>query len=203
MLLPAGLHWYYIEFLGVKHEIQLKIMSCMFVYIEGVHCESDFDECHSDPCENGGTCLNLHDQYRCACRNGYEGTNCQNDVDECESSPCLNGGACTHGVGSYSCECGDDTVGNRCQTNPCDDAPCQNNGSCTVSETAFTPLSSKPYSSFYGISRLTNRMPGTWLRLAHVRAEFPVTLVRLVHVMARQPSAPMEAPARSRLAEAA
>ena len=102
----------------------------------GVHCESDFDECHSDPCQNLGTCLNQHNQYRCACRNGYEGTNCQTDTDECASNPCLNDGECSEGeAGHYTCECDDDTVGNRCQTDPCDDSPCENGGVCSVSPT--------------------------------------------------------------------
>ena len=38
---------------------------------------SDINECRSAPCQNGGTCRDLVNAYRCDCRPGYTGGNCQ------------------------------------------------------------------------------------------------------------------------------
>ena len=42
-----------------------------------LRCLSDFDECGSNPCQNGGTCVDGLNQYTCSCQAGYTGTSCQ------------------------------------------------------------------------------------------------------------------------------
>jgi hypothetical protein len=37
----------------------------------------DVDECASAPCQNGGTCVDLVDSFRCICPSGWEGNSCQ------------------------------------------------------------------------------------------------------------------------------
>ena len=37
---------------------------------------TDIDECSSDPCQNGATCVDQIDSYSCICASGYIGTNC-------------------------------------------------------------------------------------------------------------------------------
>ena len=37
----------------------------------------DTDECASDPCMNGATCVDQVNQYACTCDAGYEGTHCE------------------------------------------------------------------------------------------------------------------------------
>ena len=41
---------------------------------KGVTCEIDIDECASEPCKNGGTCVDLPGEYECICgTTGFEG----------------------------------------------------------------------------------------------------------------------------------
>ena len=38
---------------------------------------SDVDECGSSPCQNGATCVDLVNKYRCTCLRGFTGVNCE------------------------------------------------------------------------------------------------------------------------------
>lgn len=40
----------------------------------------EIDECFSNPCLNGGTCVDQVNGYVCNCRLGYKGNNCQTDM---------------------------------------------------------------------------------------------------------------------------
>ncbi|XP_005387022.1 PREDICTED: cubilin [Chinchilla lanigera] len=79
----------------------------------------DKDVCSSNPCHNGGTCLNLIDSFFCICPSQWEGPLCTADVNECaiySGTPwgCQNGATCMNTVGSYSCTCKPDTYGPQC-----------------------------------------------------------------------------------------
>ena len=37
----------------------------------------DVDECVTDPCKNGATCVDQVGSYRCNCVAGYTGSNCE------------------------------------------------------------------------------------------------------------------------------
>ena len=43
----------------------------------------DVNECNSNPCRNGGTCVDLINGYVCRCRNGYTGVNCERRTSFC------------------------------------------------------------------------------------------------------------------------
>ncbi|OWK02991.1 CUBN, partial [Cervus elaphus hippelaphus] len=62
--------------------------------------------CSSNPCQHGGTCLNLPDSFFCMCPSQWKGPLCSVDVNECEiysGTPlgCQNGATCINTAGSY------------------------------------------------------------------------------------------------------
>uniref|UniRef100_A0A8B9KIB6 Sushi, nidogen and EGF-like domains 1 n=1 Tax=Astyanax mexicanus TaxID=7994 RepID=A0A8B9KIB6_ASTMX len=98
----------------------------------GLRCQTDLDECLSEPCKHGGTCEDQPGSYFCHCQQGYTGQDCETEQDGCESNPCLNGGACRGYRRSHLCVCKDGYSGDRCQTleNPCVLQPCGTRGFC-------------------------------------------------------------------------
>jgi cubilin len=64
------------------------------------------DHCKSYPCQNGGTCFNMFETFRCECTENWEGPMCSVDVNECAKYVgtdlgCQNGATCINTVGSY------------------------------------------------------------------------------------------------------
>lgn len=77
------------------------ICHCVVGYT-GKRCETDLDECESNPCVNG-TCVDVINGFQCNCDNGYEGDQCDVNIDECSSSPCFLGVNCTDLIFGFSC----------------------------------------------------------------------------------------------------
>jgi hypothetical protein len=116
--------------------------------LDGPTCSTDVDECASQPCRNGGTCLesSVHGPvatgfYQCECSVGWHGINCNSNVDECDSHPCLNGATCTDVPlrATYACQCVAGYDGRNCGENihECDSAPCANGGTCIDRDNSF------------------------------------------------------------------
>ena len=38
---------------------------------------TDIDECSSNPCENGGNCIDGDNMYTCSCASGFDGNICE------------------------------------------------------------------------------------------------------------------------------
>jgi alpha-tubulin suppressor-like RCC1 family protein len=98
----------------------------------GSLCQTNINECDSNPCFNGGSCNDLVNGFSCTCTSDYSGNLCQSLANVCSSNPCQNGASCLLGSQSYLCTCPAGYSGSLCQTNinECASNPCQNSGSC-------------------------------------------------------------------------
>ncbi|KAG7199007.1 hypothetical protein KM043_013159 [Ampulex compressa] len=77
------------------------------------------DDCQSNPCQNGGTCHDMYEGYKCHCSSNWEGPNCLSDVNECVTLlgtdlGCQNGATCSNIPGSYRCNCAPGWFGLHC-----------------------------------------------------------------------------------------
>lgn len=94
----------------------IRLCSCRSGFT-GLRCEININECASNPCANGSTCIDRINDYTCTCPPGYTGRQCDKPTDRCASLPCLNGGTCTTGVqGQPSCICPAQYSGLQCQS---------------------------------------------------------------------------------------
>uniref|UniRef100_A0A8C6MBV9 Delta-like protein n=1 Tax=Nothobranchius furzeri TaxID=105023 RepID=A0A8C6MBV9_NOTFU len=94
----------------------------------GTYCHENINDCESNPCRNGGTCIDKVSVYQCICSDGWE------DIDDCSTNPCHNGGTCRDLVSDFFCECKNGWKGKTCHSrkseSQCDEATCNNGGTC-------------------------------------------------------------------------
>ncbi|CAF4870332.1 unnamed protein product [Pieris macdunnoughi] len=107
----------------------------------GSKCEEQTDECKSNPCQNGGICIDAHADYMCACTYGFTGKSCEVQIEFCDANSCSNGALCVVEDGERLCYCVPDYHGERCelQYDECLLGPrCMNGGSCIDGVDNFT-----------------------------------------------------------------
>lgn len=80
----------------------------------GQRCETDLDDCASQPCVHG-RCRDALGGFECLCPPGFTGPLCSQDIDDCENHLCEHGGTCQDGNNTYTCACPEDFRGPRCQ----------------------------------------------------------------------------------------
>ena len=98
----------------------------------GILCETNIDECASNPCFNGGTCFDQLNAYKCFCPLGFIGLRCEVETNDCSSSPCVTGQCVTQRPFGYKCVCPQSRTGVQCELriNECNSSPCNNGGLC-------------------------------------------------------------------------
>jgi Notch-like protein len=106
----------------------------------GTNCETDIDECATNPCLNGATCIDGINGFMCDCAVGYEGPTCAGNIDDCAYVTCLNGGTCVDGVNSHTCDCAAGYSGALCGTDDdeCIGVTCHNGGTCVDGVNSYT-----------------------------------------------------------------
>lgn len=91
---------------------------------KGKYCEIEINECSSEPCYNGGQCVDLKQGYKCKCLPGYSGLQCQTEQSDCKSDTCPERSMCQDlpGIGNFTCLCRSGYTGPNCNVtlNPCD-----------------------------------------------------------------------------------
>lgn len=50
--------------------------------------------CSPNPCQNGGTCVDLWNGYKCQCATGFTGTRCETPAVSCQTYTAASGGKC-------------------------------------------------------------------------------------------------------------
>jgi hypothetical protein len=68
-------------------------------------CQTDINECSSNPCSNAGVCTDVVNGFTCRCTGGWSGLTCQVNINECASNPCRNGATCTDALNHFTCHC--------------------------------------------------------------------------------------------------
>uniref|UniRef100_A0A8C2AFT3 Notch receptor 2 n=1 Tax=Cyprinus carpio TaxID=7962 RepID=A0A8C2AFT3_CYPCA len=96
-----------------------------FVFVVGVNCEINHDDCASNPCQHG-TCEDGINEYKCVCKPGFTGERCTEEINECSSNPCLSGGTCVDKVNGFQCLCPVGSHGPLCHSGAdhCSPMPC-------------------------------------------------------------------------------
>ncbi|MEQ2219607.1 hypothetical protein XENOCAPTIV_020730, partial [Xenoophorus captivus] len=81
----------------------------------GARCETNIDDCASNPCHNAGTCMDGINDFTCTCTLGFSGKDCLVRRSPCDYLLCNNGGTCyTHFTGPV-CQCPSGFMGARCE----------------------------------------------------------------------------------------
>lgn len=75
-------------------------------WIAGATCQTNIEECASQPCQHGGLCIDLINGYHCNCTADYTGASCEIHMDPCFNNPCHNNATChLKSAKDYYCEC--------------------------------------------------------------------------------------------------
>ena len=95
-------------------------------------CENDEQICDESTCENNAQCINLFQDFFCACPSGTDGKRCETSPQRCIGDPCRNGGYCKDLGYGLNCSCSRDYTGIGCQYeyDACAANACKNGATC-------------------------------------------------------------------------
>lgn len=61
-------------------DVRDDVCVCVCSGFGGPECNFEYNECESNPCSNGGTCLDRVGEFQCICPVGYAGSRCETQV---------------------------------------------------------------------------------------------------------------------------
>uniref|UniRef100_A0A8C6P6F5 Neurogenic locus notch homolog protein 1 n=1 Tax=Nothobranchius furzeri TaxID=105023 RepID=A0A8C6P6F5_NOTFU len=100
----------------------------------GTMCNINIDECATNPCQNGGTCIDGINSFTCGVFLCVTGENCEILMAPCSSKPCKHGGVCQESEDylSFFCVCPEGWQGQTCEVDikECVKNPCHNGATC-------------------------------------------------------------------------
>ena len=72
------IHYYSLCFFRYPALRSRWVIMCLFLSgIVGLNCDVNIDECISNPCQNGGECVDQVDNFKCICLVGFSGHLCE------------------------------------------------------------------------------------------------------------------------------
>ncbi|GIY93903.1 hypothetical protein CEXT_608941 [Caerostris extrusa] len=91
----------------------------------GSNCQFHINECDSQPCQSGGTCVDHVGVTLATVRLDIQ--ECTTFVDWCSTNPCMNGATCMQLNNTYGCTCQPGWTGKLCDVSmvSCSDAAAQ------------------------------------------------------------------------------
>ena len=73
---------------------------------QGAKCDKlPIVDCSSDPCNNGGSCIDVDNHFICSCPPEWYGAICDKEVIKCSSNPCSKNGQCENKENGFFCKC--------------------------------------------------------------------------------------------------
>lgn len=91
----------------VSHRLRRRTVSKigwvrLVVIVDYCSCQYEIDECESNPCQNGGTCIDGLASFYCNCTEDFVGDQCEVlKLVTCENEPCKQGATCKNGRSKY------------------------------------------------------------------------------------------------------
>ncbi|XP_030855814.1 slit homolog 2 protein-like [Strongylocentrotus purpuratus] len=82
----------------------------------GVNCATNINECVSNPCKYGGTCIDSRNGFICSCVPGYRGPTCILSSNDCTNNNCVNDATCIDDFPTYRCQCPPGYHGDLCES---------------------------------------------------------------------------------------
>jgi Notch 1 len=90
-----------------KNETVFVHVNMSWLGFTGQFCDTQINNCASQPCINNGVCANTVTGFQCICSAIYTGPTCSILINPCLSQPCLSNNTlnCTSTINSYMCIC--------------------------------------------------------------------------------------------------